>query len=225
MRVFPLRTYDLPDVGDHLIHFTGRRGPKFSVGQNIMEQPAQERLLQILVGGVIHGFETFGSGAPVACFSESTKPAVTKLIREGRYEPCGIGFSKQRIFDSNGGPALYVRGDEWQTMTEVLPHPLRSRLVRFWPGAETDPDDRSADHLRTPSQWLHEREWRIPGDFRFDWVDVEFLLVPHLGWQAFYADWIESWAGEEYAAIFQGIRAVVIDDAGHVLRDDSEIWS
>jgi hypothetical protein len=96
MRVLPLRTYDLPDVGDHLIHFTGRRGPKLSVESGIEELPPQERLVHILVEGVIRAFETFGSAAPVVCLSESTKAAVTKLIREGRYEPCGIGFSRSR---------------------------------------------------------------------------------------------------------------------------------
>ena len=30
-RIFPLRTYDLPDIGDHLIHFTGRTGARYEV--------------------------------------------------------------------------------------------------------------------------------------------------------------------------------------------------
>lgn len=174
MRVFRLRTYDLPDVGDHLIHFTGRNGPRINVEPAITELSAQERLLHILVDGVIRGFETFAAAAPVVCFTESTKAAVMRLIREGRYEPCGIGFSKQLVFDKDGGPALYVRGDEWQTATEALPLPLRSRLVRFWPGAEPEAGQILPGHLSTMSEWLHEREWRAPTELRFGWTDVKF---------------------------------------------------
>jgi hypothetical protein len=94
MRIHPLRTYDLPDVSDHVIHFTGRDGPRINVDLAIANLPPQKRLLQILVDGAVRGFQTFGAGAPVVCFTESTKAAVIRLIGERRYEPCGIGFSK-----------------------------------------------------------------------------------------------------------------------------------
>ena len=225
MRVLPLRTYDLPDVGDHVIHFTGRTGKKAEIELRIAQLPAQERLVHILVEGVVRGFQTFNAGAPVACFSESTAAAIPKLIRERRYEPCGVAFSKQLVFDQNGGPALYVRGDEWAAVDAALPQPIRSRVVRFWPGAEADPGEDLPALLQRESQWLHEREWRVPTEFRFGWHDVKFLVVPHGGWQAFYASWIESWAGPEYSVVFENIPAVVIDENGNVLRDDTGIWS
>jgi len=187
--------------------------------------PARDRLLRILVDGVIRGFTTFGAGAPVVCLTESSKAAVLELLRERRYEPCGIGFAKQLVFDKNGGPALYVRGDEWEPATASLPYPLRSRLVRFWPGADADPGELLPQHLRTTSEWLHEREWRVPLELRFGWGDVKFLIVPHAGWQAFYANWIEAWAGPEYAAVFAAVPAVVLDDGGNVLLDQFGIWS
>jgi hypothetical protein len=123
MRTYPLRTYDLPDVSDHLIHFTGRVGPKMAVDPVIANMQAQQRLARILVDGVLRGFETFGADAPVVCFTESTKQAVPRLLLQRRYEPCGIAFSKQFVFDNGGGPALYVRGDEWVTATQGLPQP------------------------------------------------------------------------------------------------------
>jgi hypothetical protein len=132
MRVQPLQTYDLPDVGDHLIHFTGRSGARTDdVDQRILNLSPERRLVEILVDRVIRGFEALGAGAPVACFSESTKASIPKLIRDGRYAPYGIAFSKQLIFENGGGPALYVRGDEWETMAAAVPQPVRSRLVRF----------------------------------------------------------------------------------------------
>lgn len=104
------------------------------------------------------------------------------LIPQRRYEPCGVGFSKQFIFDKNGGPALYVRGDEWETATAVIPEPLRSRLVRFWPGAEADPREILPSHLRSISEWLHEREM-ASGDrtsLRLDRRQVFDLPAPRL---------------------------------------------
>jgi hypothetical protein len=226
VRVHQLRTYDLPDVGDHLIHFTGRIGPKTDdVDPIILKRLPQQRLAHILVDGVIRGFQTFGAGAPVVCLTESTKAAVTRLVFERRYEPCGIGFSKQFVFERNGGPALYVRGDEWEAATSNLLQPIRSRLVRFWPGAVADSGEYLPDALSTPSEWLHEREWRVPTELRFSWEDVEFLIVPDLHWQSFYAEWLADWAGNEYASVFAKIPTVVMASTGDVLRDQLGLWA
>jgi hypothetical protein len=137
MRVYQLRTHERPDLANHLIHFTGRDGLRLSVPSEIRGIPPDERVGRILLDGKIRAFQTFGSGAPVVCLTESTKAAVTVLVGQGRYAPCGIGFSKQFIFDQGGGPALYVRGDEWPSLQQ-LPQPLRSQAVRFWPGAVSD---------------------------------------------------------------------------------------
>src|SRR5262249_39211617 len=117
------------------------------------------------------------------------------------------------------------RGDEWQAATAALDLPLRSRLVRFWPGAQEDPTEFLPDHLKTTSEWLHEREWRVPDEFRFRWDSVRFLIVPTAEWQPFYAGWIASGAGEEYAAAFAAIPTVVMDDAGKILDDSAGVWT
>lgn len=218
-----LRTYGVPDLADHVIHFTGRVGGRINVDQQIEQWPAQERLAHILVDQRIRGFETFGAEAPVTCLTESTKAAVVQLISEGRYTPCGIGFSKQFAFEAGGGPALYVRGDEWPAVAQVS-QPLRSRMVRFWPGADGG-GTHLPGHLKNPSEWLHEREWRVPGDLVFGWDDVKFLISPHPGWQTFYAQWIGSWAGDGYAQHFASIPAVVMDADGSILHDELGIWT
>jgi hypothetical protein len=51
-RVFPLRTYNLPDIGDHLIHFTGRTGGRFAVPDEIRNLTYPDRLAQILHQGL-----------------------------------------------------------------------------------------------------------------------------------------------------------------------------
>jgi hypothetical protein len=55
--------------------------------------------------------------------------------------------------------------------------------------------------------------------------DVAILVVPHPGWQAFYASWIEGWAGESYARRFQSMRAVVMSDNGEVIQDSTGVWA
>lgn len=226
MRIYSLATYNLPDLGDHLIHFTGRSGPKTrDVDPAIENLSGEERLAKILEDGLIRGFETFGGSAPVVCLTESVKASVMRLVANRRYEPCGIGFSKQFIFDKHGGPALYVRGDEWQTATDVLPEPLRARVVRFWPGAEAEPGEFLPSHLQTTSEWLHEREWRVATELRFYWTDVKFLIFPHHDWHDAYAAWVEERWGAEHAQIFAAIPSVVMDTNGNVTRDDTGIWA
>jgi len=46
MRVFPLRTSNLPDLADHVIHFTGRAGKRAYVDPEIAKRPAEQRLLR-----------------------------------------------------------------------------------------------------------------------------------------------------------------------------------
>src|SRR5712691_10428714 len=122
MRVYPLRTYDLPDVGDYLIHFTGRTGMRLAVPDEIRNHDPPGRLAQILYQGRIRAVPTFGTGGrPIVAFTESSQAAVRRLIADGRYTPWGIGFSKQFIFERGGAPVMYVRGEEWDVATAQLP--------------------------------------------------------------------------------------------------------
>jgi hypothetical protein len=222
VRVLPLRIYSLPDVGDYLIHFTGRNGPRRNVDPEIVALSPEERMRRILGMRRICAFTTFGAGAPVAAFTESTQASVTRLIADERYAPFGIGFSKQFVFDKSGGPVLYLRGDEWN-QRHLFPQPIRSRLVRFWPGAEPEAGEILDEGVASKSEWLHEREWRVPGDMSFAWGDVKFLIVPTLDWQHREAQTYD-WVSEEYPAAFAAMPVVVIDAAGHLLHDDTGIW-
>lgn len=230
---FPLRTYNLPDIGDHVIHFTGRTGSRYAVPADISALSYPDRLAQILYQSRIRAVPTFGTGQrPIVAFTESSRASVLQLIREGSYTPWGIGFSKQFIFDQGGGPVLYVRGDEWDATTAALPDPVRARAVRFWPGAvwqAGDPLVGGAQQLpyavESESEWLHEREWRVPRDVVFGWGDVKFLIVPE-------RDWVEGQAhqygvayGSEYEQHFGAIPIVAIAANGQLLFDGYGIWA
>jgi hypothetical protein len=149
-----------------------------------MNGPA--KLAQILESGEIRAFPVFFGGEdPVVCFTECTQAGVQTLIRQRRYSPWGVAFTKDFIFKRGGGPAFYVRGDEWQYVENGFPTELRARCTKFWPGAEFEKglDSIFADQrLLRPSEWTHEREWRILGEgypptFRFQYEEVAFLVV------------------------------------------------
>ena len=48
MKVRLLRTYNVPDIADHVIHFTGRAGKRINVDPTVEALPDEQRLLQIL---------------------------------------------------------------------------------------------------------------------------------------------------------------------------------
>ncbi len=154
------------------------------------------------------------------------------MIGDGRYTPWGIGFSKQVIFEQGGGPVLYVRGDEWDVTTEHVPDPVRARLVRFWPGATWEAGDPLLidgsqllpDSLANPSEWLHEREWRVPQDVTFGWERVKFMIVPAVEWAIGQAHQYGVVYGGEYETHFRRIPIVAINATGQLLHDGSGIW-
>jgi hypothetical protein len=178
------------------VHFVERRqGTRNNqVPQDLAQLLPAARLTNILAERRIRAFPVFGSGElPVVCFSECTPAGVETLLNQGRYGPLGIGFDKDFVFGKGGGPALYVRGDElaeWRA-AEGLPDTLRARATKLWPGRDYVLDELDAQRrpviltdydLDKPSEWMHEREWRVlgagdPPGFMFDLSDVAFILL------------------------------------------------
>jgi hypothetical protein len=193
MRVGSLRRYGSPDISAHLVHFVFRPGSHTdSVPEEIQQLPANARLETILREARILAFPVFGGYDPVVSFTECTPAGVSTLVVQGRYLPYGIGFSKDFIFAHGGGPAFYVRGDQYH-LVESLPPPLRAMATRFWPGVIRDSIFETVPRFQTTeSQWLIEREWRImgagePPGLKFHPTDVSFLVLPdaqpHLPYQ------------------------------------------
>lgn len=215
MKIKPLRLFEHPDLSNHVIHFVSRRGkPNDRVPQEIATMSGRGRLFKgILEPGEILAFPVFGSGeSPVVCFTECTPSGVRTLICDGRYAAWGIAFTKDFVFGQGGGPAFYVRGDEWTDVEGAFPPRLRARCTKFWPGAELEGwKDLLADsRLQDQSEWTHEREWRVMGTgeppaFRFKPEDVAFLVVP---------DW--GSANPDYSNVVVDAKTGCIDDPDSV---------
>lgn len=224
VHVRPLRTYNLPDISDHLIHFTGRRGGRPGVNECVAAMTPGQRLADIVRSGFIRASTTFGAPEAVTCFTESTTAAVGRLLAEGRYTPHGIAFTKQFVFDRGGGPVYYVRGDKW----DDFPTEHKSMAVRFWPGA-TDDDGSSLPHpLGGASEWLHEREWRVMGDVRFAVSDIAYLITPYAGWVDAEAEHLDEQTASlidvPYWPEFIGVPCVALSLAGTVISDTHGHW-
>jgi hypothetical protein len=216
MKIYDLRRYSHPDLSNHLIHFVGRTGKANDrVPEDITELTAPGRLANILEEEAIRAFPVFfGGDDPVVCFTECTPAGVRTLIRERRYSPWGVAFTKDLIFKRGGGPAFYVRGDEWKHVENGFPPELRARCTKLWPGADFEPGLETifADaRLGTPSEWTHEREWRVFGDgdqpaFRFRTEDIAFVVV--------------GMPIEEPSHV----PTVLINEATGRIQDDAHVW-
>lgn len=139
-----------PDLPDTLVHFTGRPRGQNDEPPDFARGTAEERMVNILHGGVLRGAPDFWADAPVICFSEVTEAARRVMLRDGNskrgaYEPWGLVLDRQRLIAAGARPVLYLSSEEMR-QTRQLPTLLRNRRVRYDPGL---------------SDWLHEREWRL----------------------------------------------------------------
>ncbi|MEU5561233.1 hypothetical protein AB0H47_34800 [Streptomyces globisporus] len=138
-----------PDLPETLVHFTGRPRGRRELREFPPRTPEQ-RLVSILHSGILRGAHTFGTDAPVICFSEATEEARRVMLRDGAgargpYEPWGLVLDRQQLIAVGARPVLHLSAEEIG-QTSQLPTRLRNRRVRYDPGS---------------SDWLHEREWRI----------------------------------------------------------------
>jgi hypothetical protein len=208
------------DFTDKVIHFTGRTGrPNDVVPVAIRAQSSLDRLIAILQEREIRAFAPFGHYDASVCLTECSPAGASSLVYWGRYEPWGIGFAKQFVFAAGGGPALYIRGDEWPAVA-ALPPSLRARAQRFWPGATSTDGTVLPSYLRSQSMWAHEREWRVPKlegapGFTFEYSDIAFLLV---GNQA-----TADAMGE--SKTLSSIPTVVMDADSGNLQDAAHVWT
>lgn len=179
MKLKPLSEPAHPDFSDQVIHFTGRAGAHVEeVDEAILSMSARERMYHILCDRKLRAFTQFGLPwrDRVVCFTECTRAGVMSLLASNRYTPLGLAFTKDFIMGQGGGPAFYVRGDDWP-LVRSMPSRLRARATRFWPGATPEPGESLEWYESGQCEFTREREWRIVGDTEFAWADVAFVMM------------------------------------------------
>lgn len=215
MRVRPFSPIRHPDFNEVVVHFTGRR----ATGED-----ASRRLLQVLSAGAIVASIPYGSDLGAACFTESTARGVSWLISRNHFAPYGIAFTKTFVFAHRGAPAIVVRGDEWNYV-RMLPPELRARTVRLWPGADPGPGESLPFHLQTRSEWLGEREWRVPAAagtaaITFETNDIAFLVVPDAEWVRSNVRSLAKAGGKEAGRRLASVRWIALSPTGEVTANN-----
>lgn len=176
-----MSSYDTRKRADYsplVVHFT--KGKEFvrhglvTKGDPLFDfkrASAMERLVSILKTKTIYSspMPWLPNSPRAVCFTECIWDALISLSEV--YSPYGVVFSKRLIFDKGGGPALYVRGDQLKKLIELkaIPPDLEPFIEPFDPGAVLKPE--------VPIDFLHEREWRLPSHFTFEYSDLEYVLV------------------------------------------------
>lgn len=175
-------TYDSQKTADYspfIVHFTKDRD---FVRQELVDEGnplyhfrnknAYERLLNILTEKTIYASPMpYLPNAPsAACFSECIWQGLVKLSQ--KYSPYGLVFNKRLVFEKNGGPALYIRGDSLKHMGENIPPEIEAMISPFDPTAVLSKGN--------VLEGLHEREWRLPSNLEFEAKDLEYLIVESL---------------------------------------------
>jgi hypothetical protein len=108
-----------------------------------------------------------------------------------RYSACGLMFEKLYVFSKRGRPVIYDRVDDAKSFL---------RPDQWWRIVNIDFND-SEDMV----DWMHEREWRVPGDLAFD-IRKATVILPDA---ETYRDFIEQCA-EELPDVPLRLRGIVV---------------
>ncbi|KAB2925322.1 MAG: terminase [Dechloromonas sp.] len=149
-----------PDQSEYLAHFT--KGKE-----------AYDSLVSILNTRVIWAGQLPWTKRKAVCFTEC--PWSSLLAHAEQYSPYGVGFKKPRVFAAGGGPAYYVRADHFDK--QQWEPDLYTFVTPFWP-AYRPPHLKDEQYLGGKTiDYAHEREWRIPHEFKFEYAHVEFVIL------------------------------------------------
>lgn len=162
------------DISMGLVHLTkgdGKLSP-LAVLMKILEERTLVGSTNKSVDGHPRGF--ICGNNPVVCFQDVPLYSISENILWEqqlyarstevpiRYSPFGLRFDKRYIFRNGGRPVIY---EDTTTAKSFLPEDEYWRIVKL----DLENDDNIVD-------WMHEREWRIKGDFHFELSEVEILL-------------------------------------------------
>ena len=117
------------------------------------------------------------------CRGSAGRPSVSpsargpSLLRHvDNYSPFGLGFTKPHVFAAGGGPAYYVRADHWEK--QQWANNVKTFVTPFWPAYRPKTEKYQVPLGGKTIDYAHEREWRVPHDFRFEYQQVQFIVLP-----------------------------------------------
>lgn len=129
-----LRPVEHPDLSPVLTHFCHRARPQAGIPAEITSMAAPQRLASILWESRLRAFVTYSGGDPAICLTAATLHGLNFLIGRRHYQPWGLVFDRQSVYDAGGGPVWYARPDEYYSVRQISSR-VQSWLVRLEPGS------------------------------------------------------------------------------------------
>lgn len=130
--------------------------------ENLWKILCDKRLIGSGRNGYIVGNES------AVCFQDMPLVSIAEnLLFEDELDNCiryswfGLRFNKVRMHRTGARPVIYGKTEE---LKSILP------TTEYWRIVNLDLDE---DNL---VDWSHEREWRIKGDYQFNYNDIEILV-------------------------------------------------
>ena len=160
-----------PDVSNYLAHFTKNLKDKNGEVIGI----SFDRLIKILQEKIIYASKMPWTNSRAVCFTEC--PWTSLIDHARRYSPYGVGFDKGLIFASGGAPVYYVRCDYWETQGWKDDTLKDAFATPFWPIYTPTRLKKQFRPFEKVVDFSHEREWRIPHDFMFEYNQIAFVIV------------------------------------------------
>ncbi len=108
----------------------------------------------------------------MVCLSESPPEHLYWLLNTRGWQPWGLFFRRERVYNDDGGPVWYARQKQYAALRDEQ----KPWAVRF------------DTNLPNKSDWLHEMEWRIPlppedGALPLSTGTVAGILIGKPGWE------------------------------------------
>ena len=179
MQVHGISIMSKPDFSNYLAHFT-----KDSVCVNegnvldgrYCKMSAKDKLVSILKEKVIYTSTMPWTSCEAVCFTEC--PWTSFIEHSKSYSPYGIGFSKKFIYGKHGAPAFYLRSDIFLSLKtnqkEMWNDSIGYLITPFQPSYMPP---RIKTKLNKTVDYTHEREWRMNENLKFDYKNIEFVVV------------------------------------------------
>jgi hypothetical protein len=133
------------------------------------------------------------TGNPAVCFTECPWSSLLKHV--GHYSPFGLGFTKPHVFAAGGGPAYYVRADHWEK--QRWDDHIKIFVTPFWPAYRPKSEKFMKPLGGKTIDYAHEREWRVPHDFLFEYAQVQFVVLPDYETMAKFPKELKDGVGRE----------------------------
>lgn len=168
------RRNDITGMVTHLTRSNKQYNEKPS--EDDINRDGVDNLIKILEDKKLKGGNGFIVGhTPAVCFQDAPLVGIIQNVENEienriqnqyyRIRYCGVGlcFSKYYVYRKGGRPVIY---DNTEEATKYLPEDEHWRIVNLQLTVEPP----------VTIDWTHEREWRIPNEFEFEYNLTHVIL-------------------------------------------------